>query len=311
MRIPSVLFLLSLLFLPLTARSTSLKSDPAVRRFADRGLEMVRHWSARSPVPSYYFPGETKRHALIVSGIHGSEAGAAEVAQLLLARLQRPGAPKPYFSVILIPVLFPENLASGARSSPGQIDPNRQMPAIGKDHRHDTREKCYLDAERRCMEDNNVFLLNLIAHYKPERIASIHGHRNTDLSPDGLLSMATGGGPSITADPRPGREKEDDALALALALYADSLGVRLPANFLHTSRQTTRYPNATALGMSEGVSLGRWASRPTPTRPAINVITVETFGYENSGGGRDPWRWKELDALAETLEKVFLARPSP
>lgn len=311
MKIIPPLFLLSFFLLPLTAHPTPLESDPALRRFVDYGVSTMRQMAARSPVPSYYFPGETKRHALIVSGIHGTEAGAAEVAELLLARLQRPGAPKPYFSVILVPVLFPENLAAGLRATPGQIDPNRQMPRIGQDHRHDPRENCYLDAERRCIEANNVFLLNLIAHYKPERIASIHGHRNTDLTMAGLDDMMTGGGPSITVDPRPGKEKEDDALALAMAFYADSLGVRLPANFLRTARQTTRYPNATALGMSEGISLGRWASRPTPTRPAINIVTIETFGYENSGGGRDPWRWKELDALAETLENVFLARPRP
>ncbi len=258
------------------------------------------------PVPVYYFPGETKRHLLIVSGIHGSEAAGVEVAELLLRRLQEPGAPRPYFSVIVVPCLFPENLAAGLRATPGQADPNRQMPPLGNDHRFDARNRCYLDAENRCMEEGTVFLLNLIAHYKPEAIATIHGHRNVDLSATGLLDMMTGGGPSITTDPRPGLEKADDALALAMARYADSLGVRVPANFLRTVRQTTRYPNSTAVRMSEGISLGQWGSRPTPTRPAINVITVETFGYENSGNGRDPFRWKELDALAKTLYDVFL-----
>lgn len=268
--------------------------------------------SAPPPVPPkaayFYFPGQTKRHALIVSGVHGSEAGGVEVVEHLLRRLQAPDAPKPYFSILVVPVLFPENLAAGIRTTPGQADPNRQMPPVGKDHRFDPIERCYLDAEKRCMEDGTVLLLNLIAHYKPERIASVHGHRNTDLSPDGLLQMMTGGGPSITTDPRPGFEKTDDALALAMARFADSLGVRVPANFLGTPRQTTRYPNETAIvRMSEGISLGQWGSRATPSRPAINIITVETFGYENSGGGRDPWRWQELDALAETVNRVFLA----
>lgn len=257
-------------------------------------------------VPVYYFPGETKRHLLIVSGIHGSEAAGVEVVELLLRRLQKPDAPKPYFSLIVVPALFPENLASGQRATPGQADPNRQMPPLGKDHRFDTKAGCYLDAEKRCMEEQTIFLLNLIAHYKPERIATIHGHRNVDLSANGLMDMMSGGGPSITVDPRPGFEKSDDALALAMARYADSMGVRLPANFLRTGRQTTRYPNDTAVRMSDGITLGQWASRPTPTRPAINVITVETFGYDNSGNGRDPWRWKELDALAATLNEVFL-----
>ncbi|MCC7506149.1 MAG: hypothetical protein IT259_12650 [Saprospiraceae bacterium] len=256
-------------------------------------------------IPVYYFPGETKRHLLVISGIHGSEAAGVEVAEMFLQRLQKQDAPKPYFSLIVVPVLFPENLASRLRATPGQPDPNRQMPAVGKDHRFEPRDGCYTDAHQRCMEPEVIFLLNLINHYKPERIASIHGHRNTDTSPAGLLDMMSGGGPSITTDPRPGHEKKDDALALAMALYADSLGVRLPANFLHTGRQTTRYPNETAIKASDGVSLGQWGSRPTPSRQAINVVTVETFGYENSGGGRDPWRWRELDALATTLYHVF------
>lgn len=257
-------------------------------------------------VPVYYFPGETKRHLMVVSGIHGSEAAGVEVVEQLLQRLQKEGAPKPYFSIIVVPVLFPENLASRLRATPGQPDPNRQMPPVGKDHRFDPRDGCYPDAHGRCMEPEVIFLLNLINHYKPERIAIVHGHRNTDTSPSGLLEMMSGGGPSITTDPRPGQEKKDDALALAMALYADSLGVRLPANFLRTSRQTTRYPNDTAIKLSDGVSLGQWGSRPTPSRQAINVVTVETFGYENSNNGRDPWRWKELDNLSQTIFEVFL-----
>ena len=303
------MFFLRRNWLPALLLASGLSGFVLHKTAKPRRIESASHrlsFDGGPNVPVYYFPGETKRHLMIVSGIHGSEAAGVEVVEQFLQRLQKEGAPKPYFSIIVVPVLFSENLASRLRATPGQPDPNRQMPTVGKDHRFDPRDGCYLDAHERCMEPEVIFLLNLINHYKPERIASIHGHRNTDTSPSGLLEMMSGGGPSITTDPRPGFEKKDDALALAMAMYADSLGVRLPANFLRTSRQTTRYPNDTAIKESDGVSLGQWGSRPTPSRQAINVVTVETFGYENSGNGRDPWRWKELDNLAKTLFDVFL-----
>src|SRR5262249_19048152 len=45
------------------------------------------------PVTAYYFPGRTERRAMIIGGVHGTEAAGVEVANLLLERLRQPGAP--------------------------------------------------------------------------------------------------------------------------------------------------------------------------------------------------------------------------
>ena len=68
---------------------------------------------------------------MIIGGVHGSERAGVEVVNRLLDQMRAPGAPQPVFSVIIVPSLFPENVAAGRRKTPGQPDPNREIPAAG------------------------------------------------------------------------------------------------------------------------------------------------------------------------------------
>ncbi len=250
----------------------------------------------RTPVTAFYFPGTSDRRAMIIGGVHGSERAGVEVAQLLLARLRAPGAKPPLFSVIVVPVLFPENVAAGARSTAGQPDPNRQMPKVG-----DT--PAGTDSLGRPMEASNRILLDLVERFRPERIASCHGH-----SPPAPPATDM---PSITDDPRPGHEKEDDALALDMARAASSMpgGARVPGNHLGTPQETSRYPTSTA-AHQPGVSFGEYGSHAAGARPAMNVITIETFGNVTSAGAADHAARKvELESIASVLDSIFLNRP--
>lgn len=246
----------------------------------------------RTPIHAFYFPGTGSRRAMIIGGVHGTERAGVEVVNRLLDQMRAPGAPQPVFSVIVVPSLFPENVAAGRRATPHQPDPNREMPAVGA-------TPGTTDSLGRPIEPENLVLLDLIERFQPERIASVHGH-----SPPrrGGADM-----PSITDDPRPGHEAEDDALTLAMAQRAHALGVRVPGNWLGTGRQTTRYPTSTA-PHQPGVSFGEYGSHATPTRPAMNVITIETYGNVTSDRARrGAARARELEGLATVLRDIFLA----
>ena len=63
----------------------------------------------------------------------------------------------PFYSVIIVPVLFPQNLAARRRKTPGRTDPNRQMPAVGS-----PSQGISIDSEGRPIEPENIVLLDLI-----------------------------------------------------------------------------------------------------------------------------------------------------
>ncbi len=252
----------------------------------------------RIPVRAYYFPGTSERRAMIIGGVHGSEAAGVEVVNILLERMRTPGAPIPYFSVIIVPVLFPENLAGNRRkTTPRTRDPNRQMPAVGA-------TPGTTDTLGDPIEPENLVLLDLIERFQPERIASSHGHlpprpRGTDM-------------PSITSDPRPGREQEDEALALEMARRASRMpgGARVPGNRLGTPQETAFYPTSSA-PHEPGVTFGEYASHAAGTRPAMNVITIETYDNYTSTDPRRSERDRrarriELESIAAVLRDIFL-----
>ena len=280
-------------------------------------------------VEAFYFRGISDRRALIIGGVHGSEPGGVEVVHDLLELMRSPAAPMPFFSVIIVPEVFSANIhatrsledrrastgnvraiVSGATTSVSAPDPNRQFPAVGSDPATDPALHCVVDEQQRCIEPENLALLDIIHRFQPERVASVHGH-SAQTNTAALLKK---GGPSITTDPRPGHETEDHDLALAMAVEAQRLGVRIPGNFMGTPRQTTTYPTGTAPAMSKGVTLGQWGSHATSSRPAMNIILIETFGNTTSASARTAAlkkaRKTELMNLAQVLRNFFLADPA-
>lgn len=281
-------------------------------------------------VEAFYFRGTSDRRALIIGGVHGSEPGGVEVVNDLLSIMRRPNAPMPFFSVIIVPELFSANvhssrpleerrasginvkaIVSGHTGTVRSPDPNRQFPTVGADPASNSKLGCVIDNQQRCIEPENLVLLDLVNRFQPERVANVHGSSNTSSDTAKLLK----GGPSITTDPRPGHEAEDDALALSMATEAQRLGVRIPANFMgKPGLQTTRYPTEKAPKMSVGVTLGQWGSHATPTRPAMNIILIETFGNTTSTSAsvdeaQRASRRIELMNLAQILRDFFLAPP--
>jgi hypothetical protein len=116
-----------------------------------------------------YFPGKTKRRALVIAGVHGTERQGMEVANLLKADLAKA---QPAFSVVLVPSLFPDNAATtteGIRE--GGTPTNRNFPTPDKDF----AASGGLDEQGRKILPENEMLMHLIERYQPERIISLHG----------------------------------------------------------------------------------------------------------------------------------------
>ncbi len=105
--------------------------------------------SLGTPIRAHLVPGQIDEVAMVVAGVHGSEQSGVEVADRLLAQLQ---VDKPFFTVIIVPRLFPDNVAEqgrlGAedRRRPGE-DRAEEVPRTprqgrrsGPDHRRQERQ---------------------------------------------------------------------------------------------------------------------------------------------------------------------------
>ena len=147
------------------------------------------------PIEAFFFQGSTERRALVIAGVHGTERQGMEVARDLIQDLQPP-APKPVFSTIIVPSLFPDNAARGmgVRESGPDPDPskctspdctptNRNFPPPSEDLAaataagHGTPVDASQTGGKRTREilPENLLLLQLIERFHPERILSIHG----------------------------------------------------------------------------------------------------------------------------------------
>ena len=282
------------------------------------------------PIEAYFFPGKTDNRALIISGVHGSELSGIDVVRILIERLKQPGF-TPYYSVMIVPRLFPDNAATAenrtnkkedpdndgniGRVTPGQKDPQRQNPDLGKAYDPSTKK----DKTGKDIEPENIVLMELIERFKPARIASVHGKH-----------LSVKGQSGIYADPRTDSAgtalgtDSDKRLAVAMADKAAAGGARVPGNKLDGTKNA-KYPqdkdfadvgNPQERVDKDGYSLGGWGStavcdikRPEANRPAMRIITIEVMGdsVEDVAPKADQAkRQAELAAHADALQEIFL-----
>jgi hypothetical protein len=284
-------------------------------------------------ITAHFFPGRSDQKALVVGGVHGSELSGIAVAEELVRRLSAPGARRPFFTVIIVPSLFPDALArrraweatvrgpltpaeyrrrrdragDPGRITPGQVDPNRQMPAPGTDFDPANPR----DARGRLIEAENQALLELIRRFSPTRIASLHAIK--DVAKAGVYAdpHPSGGGPGPTDNPL---AAGTDVLAVEMARRVAAGGGRVGGNELGTPGETSLYPGQNPNLSAEqierenrrGTTLGQWA----PSR-GIGVVTVELpEQYDTASPVTDAGRAAEIEAHAAALEEIFLGPPS-
>jgi hypothetical protein len=271
----------------------------------------------RSPrgrrVEFHVFPGRSAQRALVIGGVHGTELIGVEVALRLLAELRAECGrnARPFFTTIIVPALFPDNLPAshggfgqGRRATRGYVDPNRQFPMIGTglgagpsgidsaggiDNSGVPR-----DSVGRRIEPANVALLELIRRFRPRRIASIHAIRNP-------------GSAGIYSDPHraTGTVSGHEAADLAQRMHdvARMLGGHVPGS----ARGTGRYPHQGEV-TAQGVSLGAWGSQAVETGPyrrdGIPVITIELKCTWSASQVRR--RRTNIEAFMLAIRRAFL-----
>lgn len=284
------------------------------------------------PVELYVFPGTSDRKALVIGGMHGSESSSIEVAEALVKQLS--GSDKPYYTVVIIPSLFPDNAetamrdrlgrlweSTGRHSSQHSADPNRQMPSPGKPF----RAAMPLDRYNRKIEAENQALLQLIQDYQPSRVISIHSIR--DRTKAGVFAdpRTDCRGLALGFDP-------DRELALLMARHITDSGGACPGNRLASAPTALYYndPPAAPEGQKQersyqrggvdkkahGVTLGTWcstavcSSEPAGNRSAIRTLTLEFPGYKkaaeyNTAAERHTVS-RLIQAYASSIRQCFL-----
>jgi hypothetical protein len=287
------------------------------------------------PVEIYYFPGTGTKRALIIGGMHGSELSSISVARQVIAQLAE--GVQPYYSVIVLPDLFPDNAAQALRH-PGDIgslrntgrytsehhpDPNRQMPLPGTAF----HAEAPVDAHGRIIEKENQLLLELIQQFTPTRIVNLHAIKDEKKA-------------GIFADPRTNCNgvalgfSSDSTLAITMAgyihdkegmvwgnfpdggptaLYHNDPPVAPAGEIQKRNLQGSKLPN----GRGAGTSLGSWATTEVceeeghHNRPPIRLITIEFPGYKRPS---DYKTWAEqkmmrqqVQLYAEAITRIFLS----
>ncbi|MBL7742095.1 MAG: hypothetical protein JNN00_01350 [Chitinophagaceae bacterium] len=288
-------------------------------------------------INAYYIPGTSHQKALVIAGVHGSELSAIDVACRLTNELLQ--GQQPYYSVIIVPALFPENAVKaisepeqigstmnvGRYSYPDAVDPNRQMPSPGKAF----DENNCTDHVGRKIEQENQLLLKLIEVFKPQRVANIHAIRDTSYG-------------GIYADPRTDHNglalgySTDSILAVEMALFIHRQGGNVAGNKLDRSPTALYYkdPQPVAAGLLQkrnmtgsvlnakrgsGVSFGTWGSTAianeadtSRNRDAMRIITIEYPGYKRSSDHRTASRrtvqQKQTELFAAAIKEIFLGK---
>jgi hypothetical protein len=280
-------------------------------------------------VEAYYFPGTSDRKALVIGGMHGSELSSIEIAKKLIEELS--GGEMTYYNVIIIPTLFPDNAEKammsvktstgnfGRYSTEESVDPNRQMPPLGKPFTQDNP----VDIYGRIIEKENQFLLQLIQDYQPSRIVNLHA-----------IKDVTKGG--IYADPRTDCNgyalgfESDSSLAVSMAMFIETNGGKVPGNDLRQCptalyfhdpeiapagflQKRNLYGSSIPNNRGFGVSLGGWATTSVcdegTQRYAARLITVEFPGYKPSSAYQGTEKENcilNVGLYTSALRKIFL-----
>lgn len=286
------------------------------------------------PVEAFFFPGTSDERALVVAGVHGSEQGGIEVAEMLIQTL-RNAVRRPHYSVIVVPTLFPDNATTRTRER--ATPTNRNFPAPGQSldsaTPFGTTTPMDTGSPPRPILAENIALMRLIERFRPSRVASVHG--TWDRGAAGIFSDAH----TVSAQARAraiaahlgdpvgmvaalvalktaaaGRTDDDEALALSMARAMDAAGFDRSVR----GNQLGSTPTAGWSGsVPGGTSFGGWGPQDitegrATDRPSMTVLTVEVATNTRStdfSGAAEARRRAELASYRDVIQDIFLGPP--
>jgi hypothetical protein len=280
------------------------------------------------PVQAFYFQGTSSERAMMIAGVHGSEQSGVEVLQLVIDEL-RQGTVRPYYTTLIVPIVFPDNFAKALRE--GSTETNRDFPERGTSLDTATRKggaKGPVDALGKQILPENVMLLHVLERWRPSRLATVHATFDRSKAgvftdprtvSKGALEAAKAQGQS-TADLEAAAKKataEDRKLAFDMAKEADKRGANVKGNQLDKGDAfNDDFPAPRPVGVSMGGYGPQDVTEGKATdRPSMTVITMEVGGNEDSSKETNPKklekRMTELRALRDVLLFLFLKAPEP
>jgi len=104
---------------------------------------------------------------LILASIHGSEGAGTPLVEMLIEHLERQRGLLSGRTVVVVPRVNPDGLATGARFNARGVDLNRNYPAGNFAARRGHGDGPLSEPESRA-------ILSLLEQYRPSRIVSIH-----------------------------------------------------------------------------------------------------------------------------------------
>lgn len=281
-------------------------------------------------VDAFFFPGTSDERALVIAGVHGSEQGGIEVARMLIQTLHN-ALLRPYYTVIVVPTLFPDNAATRTRE--GSTPTNRNFPSPGQGldaatpasgTPMDAGSPVDAGSPARAILPENIALIRLVERFRPSRIASVHG--SSTRSAAGIFSDAhtvsaaartragSTAGVALLETLAAARTASDQTLALAMAgdMARRGFGRGVQGNHLGGT-PTTGWSGATP----GGTSLGGWGPQDitegrATDRPSMSVITVEVATNTRSSdlrGTAATARAAELASYRDVIQDIFLGPP--
>lgn len=220
------------------------------------------------PIETRFIPGNTNRRAIVLAGVHGSEVQGIEVGRIFASAC---AGTRPDYSVIYIPVLFPDNAAVGLRERAGTAT-NRNFPGRNEDLAAATRAgrgrpvdatTSRAGSRGRGILPENQMLIQLIERYKPERIISIHGTRHS-------------GAAGIFHDPITPNEDQRKRLRILARLAAF---LQIPAELLTEAEADRELRLSEELDLKRGLGQLRRVG-PARALEAAAQIDVQTSSIE-------------------------------
>jgi len=148
----------------------STSSEP-VNKQKDLLLGVTR---LKTPIPAFKF-GSGERLIIVLAGIHGDERSSTHVAEEFVKRLQRSRI-HDGVTIIVVPALNPDGIASGTRTNSNEVDLNRNFPA--RSWQANTTGSRYAPGKRPGSEFETQALIKLLSGEDPALVISIHAPLN-------------------------------------------------------------------------------------------------------------------------------------
>lgn len=158
--------------LALLAVSALAATPAADSLFAGADSVVIGRSALGQPLQLHRWGNRSQPRILVLGGIHGDEAPAAEFADSLLQFLKGRDAAVSGRELYVLPAVNPDGLAAGTRQNANGVDLNRNWPS--RDFRSDKAGERQYGGKNPLSEPESLALRDLMAKLEPELLVILH-----------------------------------------------------------------------------------------------------------------------------------------